>query len=117
MTVAALPRTMDDGNQFDSVSWQREDVEQPQEQISTANPRETTLPTRSASGRRNTDEHQAGQHADGVDLAGVGEGILECIVEKPLKENDGTKDAYVSYLVTTDVRRAMYRALGSLPHC
>jgi sorting nexin-4 len=117
MSVAALPRTMDDGNQFDSVSWQREDVEQPQEQIPTASPRETTLPTRSASGRSNTDEHQAGQNTDGVDLAGVGEGILECTVEKPLKENDGTKDAYVSYRVTTDVCLAMYRALGSLPHC
>jgi sorting nexin-4 len=46
---------------------------------------------------------QAGRMADGMDLAGVGEGVLECMVEKPIKENDGTKDAFVSYLVTTNV--------------
>ncbi|KAL2017399.1 hypothetical protein VTK56DRAFT_2242 [Thermocarpiscus australiensis] len=27
--------------------------------------------------------------------------ILECVVSEPHKENDGTKDAYVSYLITT----------------
>lgn len=95
---------MEDENQFDSVSWQREDVQHPHGQMPTASPQETTLPTRSASGRRNTSEEpQAGDHADGVDLAGVADGVLECTVEKPLKENDGTKDAYVSYLVTTNV--------------
>lgn len=44
-----------------------------------------------------------GRHADELDLAGVGEGVLECTVTQPIKENDGTKDAYVSYLVTTNV--------------
>lgn len=95
-----------DENQFDSVSWQREDLQQREEQLPTSSPQESTLPIRSASGRRNTnasDEPQAGEHADGVDLAGVGDGLLECNVEQPLKENDGTKDAYVSYLVTTNV--------------
>src|ERR1700760_453353 len=95
-----------DENQFDSVSWQREDVQQPQGQNPTDAPQETTLPTRSANGRRSnstSDEPQAGENADGIDLAGVGDGVLECTVEKPLKENDGTKDAYVSYLVTTTV--------------
>ncbi|KAF2146784.1 uncharacterized protein K452DRAFT_218509 [Aplosporella prunicola CBS 121167] len=29
------------------------------------------------------------------------EGFLECNVDKPQKENDGTKDAYISYLVST----------------
>lgn len=29
--------------------------------------------------------------------------ILECVVSDPHKENDGTKDAYVSYLITTNV--------------
>ncbi|KAM7193587.1 PX domain containing protein [Naviculisporaceae sp. PSN 640] len=28
--------------------------------------------------------------------------ILECVVSDPHKENDGTKDAYVSYLITTN---------------
>lgn len=49
-------------------------------------------------------EPQAGEQADDVDLAGIGrDGILEVTVDSPLKENDGTKDAYVSYLVTTHV--------------
>ncbi|RAL68012.1 hypothetical protein DID88_008736 [Monilinia fructigena] len=46
-------------------------------------------------------ENQAGPSADAIDLAGVGEGVLECLVGSPIKENDGTKDAFVSYLVTT----------------
>ncbi|KAK3899236.1 putative suppressor of mrs2-1 mutation [Staphylotrichum tortipilum] len=28
--------------------------------------------------------------------------VLECVVSEPHKENDGTKDAYVSYLITTN---------------
>lgn len=40
---------------------------------------------------------------DPLDLAGIGEGVLECIVTAPIKENDGTKDVFVSYLVTTNV--------------
>jgi sorting nexin-4 len=49
-------------------------------------------------------ESQAGPLADATDLAGIGDGVLECAVDAPLKENDGTKDAYISYLVTTHVR-------------
>lgn len=29
---------------------------------------------------------------------------LECTIGSPIKENDGTKDAFVSYLITTHVR-------------
>ena len=47
---------------------------------------------------------QLGRNADPMDLAGVEGGVLECIVSNPNKENDGSKDAYVSYLVTTNVR-------------
>jgi sorting nexin-4 len=32
------------------------------------------------------------------------EGRLECTVSQPQKELDGTKDAYISYLVSTKVR-------------
>lgn len=52
---------------------------------------------------RDGGEKQAGSNADAIDLAGVGEGVLECLVGSPIKENDGTKDAFVSYLVTTHV--------------
>lgn len=41
--------------------------------------------------------------ADSVDLGGIGSGFLECDVGSPLKENDGTKDSYVSYEITTHV--------------
>lgn len=36
---------------------------------------------------------------------GLGGEILECTVSDPHTENVGTKDAYVSYLITTNVRR------------
>lgn len=48
-------------------------------------------------------EPQAGPDADAVDLAGVGLGTLVTSVTDPQTVNDGTKDAFVSYLVTTDV--------------
>ena len=56
-----------------------------------------------ANGKRRSGLMQAGPAADAVDLAGIGEGVIECIVDSPLKENDGSKDAYVSYQVTTNV--------------
>lgn len=56
-----------------------------------------------ANGKRHGSVGALGHHADAMDLAGVGEGVLECTVTQPIKENDGTKDAYVSYLVTTNV--------------
>lgn len=46
---------------------------------------------------------QAGPNADALDLAGVGRGVLETTVTDPQTESEGTKDAYVSYLVTTEV--------------
>ena len=53
---------------------------------------------------------QAGPHADAQDLAGPGEhGMLICTVTHPQKEGEGTQNAYVSYLVTTDVSITAYR--------
>ena len=47
------------------------------------------------------------------------EGFLECNVDKPQKENDGTKDAYISYLVSTKVHLSLdslpLRAIWQLP--
>jgi len=42
------------------------------------------------------DEGDLGPHALGPEK-------LECTVSQPIKENDGTKDAFVSYLITTTV--------------
>lgn len=97
---------MDDHGDFDSVSWQRDDARDP---VSPSPfPQQSSLPERRESGRRSSsisgNEVQAGDNADEVDLAGIGrDGTLEVTVDTPLKENDGTKDAYVSYLVTTNV--------------
>ena len=94
-------------NDFDSVSWRNDpdsDGSRPNT-AATKQPEETANEGRS-SGKRKAGHGsaQAGVDADAVDLAGIGDGRLDCTVDKPLKENDGTKDAYVSYLVTTNVR-------------
>lgn len=99
---------MDDHNDFDNVSW-RNDAESESSRPNAAEPPKA-LPTRNTAGKRSKDPTQAlqaGQFADPVDLAGVGDGVIECTVDTPLKENDGTKDAHISYLVTTHVRRPL----------
>ena len=92
-------------NDFDSVSWEPESDSRP----TTAKPRSSEdIYGSSSSGKRKASSSgsvpQAGNMADNVDLAGIGEGRLDCQVDTPLKEHDGTKDAYVSYLVTTQVQ-------------
>ena len=99
---------MDDHADFDSVSWPHEpEQEHPQlPPIARPDAHESNLPVRSVNGKRSMSKHneqQAGEQADRVDLGGIGDGILECTVDTPLKESDGTKDAYVSYLITTHV--------------
>ena len=70
----------------------------------TSEPGEPVYGTNASGKRKARDSvNQAGPQADAVDLAGIGDGRLDCTVDTPLKENDGTKDAYVSYLVTTRV--------------
>jgi sorting nexin-4 len=95
---------------FDSVSWRNDpssDVSRPTTSGTDAD--ETARSDRESNGKRRMsvvvaqEETQAGPLADAVDLAGIGDGVLECAVDAPLKENDGTKDAYISYLVTTHV--------------
>jgi sorting nexin-4 len=105
---------MDDHDEgFDSVQWPREPERQESDShIQSSFSPTAQLPDRSMSQRRsgsNSSEPQAGEDADQVDLAGIGaDGILECTVDAPMKENDGTKDAYVSYRITTHVRPSSY---------
>ena len=100
---------MDDHADFDSVSWRNEAENNTSRPIPTEHSHEATLPARISNGKRRLSsqhqhhEPQAGKLAQPVDLGGIGDGILECTVGSPLKENDGTKDAYVSYLITTTV--------------
>ncbi|KOS44212.1 hypothetical protein ACN38_g4873 [Penicillium nordicum] len=97
---------MDQHDDFDSVSWKHDpdsDISRPTTaSTDAAEPSETH---HDSNGKRRMssaqEEPQAGPLADAVDLAGIGDGVLECQVDSPLKENDGTKDAYISYLVTT----------------
>lgn len=94
-------------NDFDSVSWQNDpdsDSSRPTT-AGTSRPDETAYGAKSTGKRKASHSSaQAGADADPVDLAGIGDGRLDCTVDTPLKENDGTKDSYVSYMVTTKVR-------------
>lgn len=98
---------MDDHADFDNVSWPRQAAhENSAPPMTQTDPSDTSLPTRLANGKRSMSgqiESEPGELADPVDLAGIADGIIECTVDTPLKENDGTKDAYVSYLITTNV--------------
>ncbi|QUC17418.1 uncharacterized protein UV8b_01659 [Ustilaginoidea virens] len=72
-----------DQENFSNVSWTEHatDAATP-----TPNPH---APTASSAARRRDDPH------------GLGAEKLECTVGSPLKENDGSKDAFISYLITT----------------
>jgi sorting nexin-4 len=87
-----------DNDDFANVSWQSDRAGQAERPAASSGER--------SGGDSATAEQvhaQLGNNADAMDLAGVGDGTLECTVTQPLKENDGSKDAYVSYLVTTTV--------------
>ena len=99
---------MDQHDDFDSVSWKHDpDSDASRPTTAGTDAAESSEIGHDANGKRRMssahEEPQAGPRADAVDLAGIGDGVLECQVDSPLKENDGTKDAYISYLVTTHV--------------
>ncbi|MCJ1283791.1 intercellular trafficking and secretion [Xylographa opegraphella] len=92
-------------NDFDSVSWQNEsegNIARPTSAARPDNQNNRNNAGLNVKRRLSTNVQQAGANADAVDLGGIGDGRLECHVDTPLKENDGTKDAYVSYLVSTE---------------
>lgn len=99
-----MDTSQDEG--FDSVQWgnagQQQDSPGPGEAISSNSGKARQS---QAGANDHEDTHMPpDRNADQVDVAGIGpEGYLECTVDKPQKENDGTKDAYVSYLITTHV--------------
>ena len=97
-----------DHSDFDSVSWRNDpDSDNSRPATAESDVEETQRSSRDVNGKRRMtstgNEPLAGPVANAEDLTGIGDGILECRVDAPLKENDGTKDAYVSYLVTTHV--------------
>ncbi|KAL4913364.1 hypothetical protein BDW62DRAFT_166023 [Aspergillus aurantiobrunneus] len=95
-----------DHDDFDSVSWRHgpdSDISRPT--TSGTDAEESSDTRHDPNGKRRmssaSEAPQTGPHADALDLAGIGDGVLECRVDSPLKENDGTKDAYISYLVSS----------------
>ena len=68
-------------NDFDNVTWSNESTNRQADPSDLPTPRPT---------------------ADPIDLAGISSGALDCEVGLPLKEGS-SKDAYISYLVTTHV--------------
>ena len=93
---------MDQGN-FTNLSWDQEGHEHGSSVVSPRGRGSDEDAPQNANGRSGSTSLQAGRNADDLDLAGVGIATLDCTVAEPMKENDGTKDAYVSYLVTTHV--------------
>jgi len=89
---------------FANISWQNNPASQGVAPFS-ASPRDESdnIGPGNPNGKRRESGGQLGRNADPMDLAGVEGGVLECTVSSPNKENDGSKDAYVSYLVTTYV--------------
>ena len=87
---------------FDNVTW-RTDSEPQSPQPSPQEP-QSSAPRSTRNGKRKSNSRaQATTLPEAVDYSGIGSGILDCTVDSPLKEGEGTKDAYISYLVTTHV--------------
>lgn len=101
---AALDPAMENDD-FANVEWEH-DHPSKNTNSNITSPKDEIEPSASAgklNGKSRAEVGPLGHNADPLDLAGIGEGSLECTVTAPIKENDGSKDAYVSYLVTTNV--------------
>lgn len=90
-----------DHSDFDSVSWRNDAGSEASRPTTSHTDTEPEPSSQNANGKRRMssagEELPAENAVDGHGL----DGVLECTVDTPLKENDGTKDAFVSYLVTT----------------
>jgi sorting nexin-4 len=91
-----------DQDNFSNISWHSEQNPDP------AGPSTSAAhgPASPDYSNNRSDETRTGDgrdHDHGHGHGHSGGEILECVVSEPHKENDGTKDAYVSYLITTNV--------------
>lgn len=94
-----------DHDDFSSISW-RTDPTGTSERPAAPSPGIDALtpePTDRSGRHGSVGAAMPGRTADVLDTAGVGDGTLQCTVNAPLKEGDGSKDAYISYLITTNV--------------
>ena len=86
-----------DQEDFSNVSW-HSDVNAGTTSFAASGSPGPTLEAESPS----AEEQQHGEELAHED-PGLSGDILECTVTQPHKESDGTKDAFVSYLITTNV--------------
>lgn len=82
-----------DQDNFSSISWTEH-----------ADDAASPIPSAGQRGRHAGEASGAGKPGEGIDYLSLGTEKLECTVGSPLKENDGSKDAFISYLITTHVR-------------
>lgn len=107
-----------DQDNFSNISWHSE-----QNAESAASTAQVHLESNSSPeyARSGPDDGRPGDNAAGMEhdeLNHSGGEILDCTVSDPHKENDGTKDAYVSYLITTNVRAvSLHNTILALGHC
>lgn len=88
--MAVIDQHHDD---FSNVSWNTEDTAaaESSSSVTATNP---------------DDSDRNGHSAFDSDVPGTDDReLLDCTVSEPLKENDGSKDTFVSYLITTNVSR------------
>lgn len=85
-----------DNDNFSNISWQNENLSSMDIAESSA-----SLPNIEAEAPTSEDQRH-GEDLERQD-PGLSGDILECAVSDPRKESDGTKDAFVSYLITTNV--------------
>ncbi|EHA49932.1 intercellular trafficking and secretion [Pyricularia oryzae] len=84
-----------DQDNFSNISWQSDRLGAGSSAAHQHGGQESEQPT------HNQAEPEPNYTSMIVHGMGLGDEVLECNVSSPLKENDGTKDAFVSYLVTT----------------
>ncbi|EGD91294.1 sorting nexin-4 [Trichophyton rubrum D6] len=94
-----------DHNDFDSVSWRNDGDSDPSRPATSYTDIDNASSSRdNPNGKRrisSTGDEVLSPVQDGAFAAALDNGMLECTVDTPLKENEGTKDVYVSYLVST----------------
>ena len=98
-----------DQDNFSNISWHSEQEAGPVRPSTPSH--QPDSPERPRNTRQDGARTVEGEDAN-LQPAHGGE-ILECVVSEPHKENDGTKDAYVSYMITTHVR--LYLLVDTLP--
>lgn len=98
-----------DEDTFSNIPWNSGSIASGEDEASSSAPTIEAEPP-------SAEERHHGEELERQD-PGLSGDYLECTVSEPRKEQDGTKDAFVSYLVTTNVghvRSYWYRKLVNI---